>query len=447
MAPPSSRRERALRGWRLQPALTLQFRGHAPVGLAKRDALRDHQAVGLLGGVNRGIEPDGLAPELQRLDGRRQDGEGLESQVDGAKQRELQQLQVAVVAGGELRAHAEDLRETRLRAGGAAADQLEHIRVALLRHDRGAGAETFRQRDEAELEGGEQQHVGGEAPEVLQQQRDLEQQLRLGLAARELYRGDGLVHDRESEAGAGRFTVDGEPGGAVARRRAQRALVDTAAHLAEAGGVVAQLRRKTSGPQRHRARHGLLLVGVARERRALLARRELLERIRNRERTADQRLDRFAQIQADGGEHLVVARAPEVNAGAGGTDALGQPPLECRLAVLIGELDAPLPARVLLRQSAEAGANRREVLVRQQALRLQHLRERVDIGDDQRAGALVGEYLAEDPLRRLVRHHVHPAYAATDGVLDGLGLGQHAGGDATLLAQPLQSVEVGIGDE
>ncbi len=202
----------------------------------------------------------------------------------------------------------------------------------------------------AELEGGEQQHVGGEAPEVLQQQRDLEQQLRLGLAARELYRGDGLVHGGESEAGAGRFTVDGEPRGAVARRRAQRALVDTAAHLAEAGCVVAQLRRKTSGPQRHRARHGLLLVGVARERRALLARRELIERIGNRERTAPQCLDGFAQIQADGGEHLVVAGAPEVNAGAGGTDALGQAPLECRLAVLVGELDAPLPARVLVRQ-------------------------------------------------------------------------------------------------
>ena len=40
----------------------------------------------------------------------------------------------------------------------------------------------------------EQQQVGGEAPEVLHQQRDLEQQLRFGLAARELHGRDRLVH-------------------------------------------------------------------------------------------------------------------------------------------------------------------------------------------------------------------------------------------------------------
>src|SRR5256714_12943776 len=45
--------------------LTLQFRRHALVGLAERDALRDHQTVDLLGGVNRRVEPDGLAPELR----------------------------------------------------------------------------------------------------------------------------------------------------------------------------------------------------------------------------------------------------------------------------------------------------------------------------------------------------------------------------------------------
>src|SRR5438477_2117354 len=352
--------------------LTLQFRGHALVGLAERDALRDHQAVGLLGGVNRGIEPDGLAAELQRPDGRRQYGEGRERQVDAAEQRELQQLQVAVVAGGELRAHAEGLGEARLRAGGAAAEELEHVRVAFLRHDRGAGREAFGQRDEAELEGGEQQHVGGEAPEILQQQRDLEQQLRFGLAARELYRGDGLLHGGESQAAAGGITVDGEPGRAVARRRAQRALVDAAAHPGEAGRVVAQLRRKTSGPQRHRARHGLLLVGVARERGVLLARGELIERLGYLERAAGERRDGFAQVQADRGEHLVVARAPEVNARAGVADAPGQAPLECRLAVLVGGLDAPGTARVLLRQRGEARADGDEILVREQTLGVQH---------------------------------------------------------------------------
>ena len=42
---------------------------------------------------------------------------------------------------------------------------------------------------------------------------------------------------------------------------------------------------------------------------------------------------------------------------------------------------------------------------------------------------------------------MHAAHAAADRVLDGLGLRQHAVGDAALLAQALQSVQVGVGDE
>src|SRR5207302_1555883 len=78
-------------------------------------------------------------------------GEGLEGEIDGAEQRKLDELQIAVIARGELGGDAERLGETRLRGGGAAAHQLEDIQVALLRHDRGTGRELFRQRQEAEL--------------------------------------------------------------------------------------------------------------------------------------------------------------------------------------------------------------------------------------------------------------------------------------------------------
>ena len=99
------------------------------------------------------------------------------------------------------------------RARRAAADQLEHVRVALLRHDRGAGGEGIRQLDEAELLRVEQQHVGGEAPEVLHEQRDLEQQLRFGLAARELHRRHRLLRRRRSRASrASRSRSSGSPG-------------------------------------------------------------------------------------------------------------------------------------------------------------------------------------------------------------------------------------------
>src|SRR5207248_1397918 len=94
--------------------------------------------------MNGRIEPHGLGPELERTDRRRRHGEGLEGEIDGAEQRELDELQIAVIARGELGGDAERLGETRLRGGGAAAHQLEDIQVTLLRHDRGTGRELLR---------------------------------------------------------------------------------------------------------------------------------------------------------------------------------------------------------------------------------------------------------------------------------------------------------------
>ena len=58
------------------------------------------------------------------------------------------------------------------------------------------------------------------------QQRDLEQQLRFGLAARELHGGDRLVHLREPELQLRGLPVERQPRGAVAGGRAERVLVD-----------------------------------------------------------------------------------------------------------------------------------------------------------------------------------------------------------------------------
>src|SRR6516164_2040152 len=133
--------------------LFAQLRRHAPVGLAKREAFGHDQAVGFLRRVNAGIEPDRGAAELERRDGGWQDVECRERQVDAAKQRKLQQLQVALITRGKLGAHGERLEQAGLRGGGAAANELENVRVLLLRHDRGAGGEGLRQHDEAEFPG------------------------------------------------------------------------------------------------------------------------------------------------------------------------------------------------------------------------------------------------------------------------------------------------------
>ncbi len=81
----------------------------------------------------------------------------------------------------------------------------------------------------------------------------------------------------------------------------------------------------------------------------------------------------LAHVQAQGGEHLVIARAAQMNARAGRANALGQASFECGLAILVAELDAPLPARVRRRQRLESRTDRRAVGRAKQALRLKHL--------------------------------------------------------------------------
>ena len=212
---------------------------------------------------------------------------------------------------------------------------------------------------------------------------------------------------------------------------------------------------------------------------------------------ARERADDVAQVQAHGREHLVVARAPEVDAAAGLADALGEAPLERRVTVLVGELDVPGAARMLLGERAERRRQLREVGVREQPLRVEHLRVRERGAHVVGHEALIeGEVLAgrvaqhaliercalvpqatheapccsagvraltsatisvpvpslvntsaEDALRCQVGHDVHAPHAAADRVLDGLGLRQHALGDAALLAQALQAAYVRVGDE
>src|SRR5690349_13786387 len=70
--------QRALQASGLQPRcvggcpLAGEFRRDAPIGLAEGNAFAQHEAVGLLGGMYRGIETDRLRMKLERCDGRRQ---------------------------------------------------------------------------------------------------------------------------------------------------------------------------------------------------------------------------------------------------------------------------------------------------------------------------------------------------------------------------------------
>jgi hypothetical protein len=79
------------------------------------------------------------------------------------------------------------------------------------------------------------------------------------------------------------------------------------------------------------------------------------------------------EVEAQGGEHLVVARAPEVDAAARLADALREPPLERGLGVFLLERDRPHPLGVLGGEAAQPGRDRLEVVARQQAAIGEHL--------------------------------------------------------------------------
>ena len=71
-------------------------------------------------------------------------------------------------------------------------------------------------------------------------------------------------------------------------------------------------------------------------------------------------------------------------------DALGQPPLERAVRVLVGELDRPLAGRVRRGECFEAGADRSAIGGAEQPLLLEHARVR-----DRRARVVRDEPLVE----------------------------------------------------
>ncbi len=143
--------------------------------------------------------------------------------------------------------------------------------------------------------------------QVLGQQGDFEQEVSLRLAARQLHRRHRFVRHLKVEAPAGRLPVDVKVRRAVTGGGPQWVLGGPPLGLAQTQGVIADFGRETTGPQRHRARHGLLHVGVARQFDRPVARRQVIECIGDRDRPAIQRLGGITQIQSQCGQHLIVA--------------------------------------------------------------------------------------------------------------------------------------------
>ena len=281
----------------------------------------------------------------------------LVADVQRTEQRRLDQLQVALVAGREFGGDAEHLDEAGLRGGRAPADQLEHVRVALLRHDRRAGREGVGQLHEAELTRIEEQQVRREATEVLHQQRDLEKRLRLGLAARELYRGDRLVVLRQVEPEPRAFAIDGKIGRAVAGGRTERVLQYPPVRVAQCVHVVEDLGGEAARPECDRTRHRLLHVRIAGDHDVALLDGQRLQRRRDAASVVGERLHRVPEVEPERDEHLVVAGPPDMQTLACGTDPACKQGLECRLAVFEIQRHGPFAACVRRADLGEPSAD------------------------------------------------------------------------------------------
>ena len=162
------------------------------------------------------------------------------------------------------------------------------------------------------------------------------------------------MHRLEIERLAGRFAIERQTGRAVACRRAERIFADASLHGAKARRIITQFCGKAARPQFHGAWHRLLHVGVARQRQIALARSEPCQR-------SGDRLGRFGQLQrcvahveAQCGQHLIVARTAKVHTPARGADERRESLLQRRLPVFIGQLDTPCALRMRRGERLEA---------------------------------------------------------------------------------------------
>ena len=293
-------------------------------------------------------------------------------------------------------------------SAAAPAHELEQVGVALLRQHRGTGGQRGRQLHEAELRGREQAEVGGQPPEVLRQQRGLEQRAGLGLAARELDRGDRLVRRGEPQRPRRQGAVERQHRDAVAGGRAERVEVGASPGREQPGRVVAQLGGERPGPAGKRSRHRPLHVRVAGHDQRAPALGDRVERGGHAFRVAGERFQLVLQPQPQRGEHLVVARAAEVDAPARLPHRGRQPVLQGGVAVLLLERDPPLAARVRRADRRERALHGGVVALAQEPGGAQHLgvgRRSPHVVRDQpvvEGVVLAGGELEHEPVERFV---------------------------------------------
>src|SRR5882762_3842210 len=111
------------------------------------------QQIGEIGGPHRRVERCGHPLDVhgERVDRSGDGGQHHRQRIARVEQQRLVFLQVFLIAGRNSFQHGEQRDAVAQHPSGLAARQLEHIRVAFLRHEAGAGAEVVGQGDESEF--------------------------------------------------------------------------------------------------------------------------------------------------------------------------------------------------------------------------------------------------------------------------------------------------------
>ena len=288
-------------------------------------------------------------------------------------------------------------------AAGLGAHQLGGVRVALLRHDRGAGGEAVGEPDEAELRRAPQHDLLGEARQVHGANRGGGKRLQREIAVRH---GVERVGGRpvEAERHGGGAAVD-RPGRAGERRGAQRALVQPPAAIDEAAAVaikhlhigeevMPEGNRLGALQMREARHHGVGMFGGLRRQRHLQGMQLAVDVV-----------DGVAHPEAEIRRHLVVAGAGGVQPSGGLADQLGEARFHVHVDVFQRARKFEAALRDFRRDKVQARDDLRGVLARNDALIGQHAGMRPGAGDVLGRQRLVkidgGVDLLHDRVRRL----------------------------------------------
>ena len=305
--------------------------------------------------------------------------ERVGERVDAVEQRFLVLL-VVLVVGERLRFHQQQqCHQVAGDAAALAARELGHVRIFLLRHDRGAGAEAVGQADEAVARAHPQHQFLRQARDVSHDERGRGAELDGEVAIRhrvERIRADAVETQRFRHHRA----ID-RIGGAGERGRAQRQAVHALAAVGEPFAVARE--HLEIGHQvvaeGHRLRH--LQMGEAGHHRAGVALGLVEQAPLQPGQLGAERVDRIAQPQAHVGRHLVVARARRVQALAGVARKRGQAAFDIEVHVLSRERPFELAAAHFRQDGAHAGFDRGEVAPGDHRARREHARVRERAAD------------------------------------------------------------------